>query len=133
MKLRIEQIQGDPHGPPRIVFDEIAWDFPDIDWKTAVAFGIRYALRKLGFPVRPSYALEVHVTVVGGYMLDTSELTLAYAAAQAVWNAFAIPDNQDTRIEAQARSIAFSIRTPTSLILPFFPQRPGGRRGKPGV
>jgi len=109
VRLFVEEVPRGSEDAPDVVFDEIAWDFPEIDWKSSVLFGVRYALRKAPSSLKPGSPFRVRIAEVGGYMLDTTELTLAYAAAHALWKALGAAPDTTPVIRAETPAIEFPL------------------------
>ena len=57
------------------------------DWQAAIGFGLAYAREHLPRDQRLGKRLSVEILSAKGHLVDTSTMTLAFAAAKALWNA----------------------------------------------
>lgn len=92
-KVSLEVNFTDKENSVEVIFDEIVFDeVIEKPWKTAVQFGIEYAYEKLQ---NNEKGIKVNVTEIRGHLVDTTQITIAFSAMYALWNALDfVPDSK---------------------------------------
>ena len=77
-------------------------------YASAVTVGIRYAWEKLNHYKRGE-GVAVKVLEITPLMVDTTEITMVYAAALATWDALQLQPEHPIVLDPETRSISFPV------------------------
>lgn len=78
------------------------------EYVPAVTVGIRYAWEKLN-PYKRGAGAAVKVLEVTPLPVDTTEITMVYAAALATWDALQLQPEQPIVLDPQTRNLSFPV------------------------
>jgi len=83
---------------------------PTVDqrWHSAVSFGIEYGWERLGRERVDMPSVRVHVAAVEWQPSDTTLMTVAFAAANAIWKALKHRPAKEPQLDVASGSFIFS-------------------------
>jgi len=106
VEVEVESAEMSNNPPVKVIYSDLKSPCPGVDWHSATAFGILYAVSKLSCNLIGK-GLVVNVTDVNGMMVDTGYMDLAFAAAFAVWKAFGHSPTNPPRLDNTTKAFLF--------------------------